>query len=188
LLTESIIPVAVVKITKMGKDMMNQKAKMKKNKDIAVSSGPKDAETAHPDAKQVLKSDKKGLHIQKDAKQAKLEKKLKKLEQKQAEVHEEEEVDMEDAEDDTPRNDVEDEACAEDDKDAVSTKDIEQNGTTSESSAAAEPSTDHRVSGFFSDITFESLQICDPLKRALKDMEFSKLTEIQVRMLHVCME
>lgn len=34
---------------------------------------------------------------------------------------------------------------------------------------------------FFSDVTFSSLDICDPVKRALEEMKMERLTEIQAK-------
>ncbi|CDJ56191.1 hypothetical protein, conserved, partial [Eimeria maxima] len=46
----------------------------------------------------------------------------------------------------------------------------------SESQAAPGPS-----GGFFSDVLFESLDICEPVKNALKEMKMERLTEIQAK-------
>ncbi|CDI87239.1 hypothetical protein, conserved [Eimeria praecox] len=35
--------------------------------------------------------------------------------------------------------------------------------------------------GFFSEVLFETLDICDPVKNALKEMKMEKLTEIQAK-------
>ncbi|CDJ68527.1 ATP-dependent RNA helicase, putative [Eimeria necatrix] len=48
--------------------------------------------------------------------------------------------------------------------------------SSSDSSAPAGPS-----GAFFSEVLFESLDICEPVKKALKEMKMEKLTEIQAK-------
>ncbi|EPR60985.1 DEAD/DEAH box ATP-dependent RNA helicase [Toxoplasma gondii TgCatPRC2] len=68
-----------------------------------------------------------------------------------------------------------------------STEEPESEGPTDDSGDSAEQQgvqkTDKATGkdSFFSDVTFESLDICDPVKKALAEMKMERLTEIQAK-------